>query len=191
VARPVTVTVAGQTGVPYPNLMVYAFSGSTYTGYSATTNDSGQATLTLPLGSYRFRTDYNGVQFWSGTDACTIPGCEKADVTLPGGTTESSVTISYGYDALNRMVAATYSNGIAFEYVYDAVGNVLEYHETIAGQESVTNYAYDAANQLVTADRGGVNWHYTYDGNGSLIETTPGEAAGSGANVTPTMPPGT
>jgi len=165
VARPVTVTVAGQTGVPYPNLMVYAFSGSTYTGYSATTNDSGQATLTLPLGSYRFRTDYNGVQFWSGTDACTIPGCEKADVTLPGGTTESSVTISYGYDALNRLVAATYSNGISYQYTYDAVGNRLSYTSTVKDISETTVYTYDAANRLSSVN--GVA--YSWDANGNLL----------------------
>ncbi len=167
---------------PYPGLRVYAFTDSTYSGYSGTTDASGQVTFTLPLGEYRFRADYDGVQFWSAeTNTCPIPGCESASVTLPGGTGESVVTIDYTYDPLRRLTSATYSNGIAFHYTYDAAGNVLEYSATINGQSTVTSYQYDAANQLTTATKGstapstgsGQVWHYTYDGNGSLVETSP------------------
>ena len=187
VSKPVTVTVASQTGQPYPNLPVYAFSGSTYTGYHGTTDASGQVTLTLLQGSYRFRADYDGVQFWSapstgsGTDTCVLPGCEMAAVILPGGVGQTKVSIDYTYDALHRLTSATYTNGTAFHYTYDAAGNVLEYVSTVNGLSSTVSYTYDAANQLLTATNDSVAWHYTYDGNGSLIQSTLGDpSTGSG-----------
>jgi CSLREA domain-containing protein len=83
VSTPVTVTVLGTDGALGPGLSVYAFNGSTYTSYSKTTNADGQAIFTLPLGSYRFRADLNGTQFWSGTENhCDIPGCLSAGVTV-------------------------------------------------------------------------------------------------------------
>ena len=182
VSKPLTVTVAGKNGDPYPNLPVYAFSGTAYTGFSGMTDANGRVTLTLPQGSYRFRSDYDGVQFWSGeTDTCTLPGCEAASVTLPGGSGERNVTIDYQYDALNRLTGATYDNGMSFTYTYDPAGNVLEYVLTHAGQTVTTTYTYDAANQLLTATQGSVVWHYSYDGNGSLIQSTPGENEAAGA----------
>ena len=182
VSKAVAVMVKSQSGQPYPNLPVFVFTGATYTGYSGTTDANGAAVFTLPQGEYHFRADYDGVQFWSTeTDACVLPGCETAAVTLPGGTGESQVTIDYEYDALNRMTAARYSNGIAFAYTYDAVGNVLEYAATLHGQAKTTTYNYDAANQLLTAEQGSVIWHYEYDGNGSLIQATPGDEVTNGA----------
>ena len=77
------VTVLDTDGLPQPGLKVYAFNDSTYTGDNATTDANGQAVFTLPLGSYRFRVDLNGTQFWSGTsNHCDIPGCESANVTV-------------------------------------------------------------------------------------------------------------
>ena len=80
------VTVQDTDGVAKPGLKVYVFNSTTYTGFNATTNAAGQVTFTLPQGSYRFRADYNGTQFWSGTaNDCTIPGCDGAvvEVTKP------------------------------------------------------------------------------------------------------------
>ena len=67
----------------YTNTQVNAFDGVTYTGYNGTSDASGQVTLTLPIGDYRFRADSGGTQFWSGeTDHCTIPGCLDATVVV-------------------------------------------------------------------------------------------------------------
>jgi len=83
VTLPVTVTVLDTNGVPQEGLPVYAFDGTTYTGYNATTDANGEVQLTLPEGSYRFRSDLNGTQFWSDeTNHCTIPGCESASITV-------------------------------------------------------------------------------------------------------------
>ena len=99
-------------------MRVYTFTDSTSTGYTATTDASGSVTFTLPLRAYRFRADYDGVQFWSSdVNACQVvstsstqaPGCETASVTarlsardeaLPGGTGEMNASIAYEYDPL-------------------------------------------------------------------------------------------
>jgi len=79
---PVRVTVLDITNQPEVNLPVYAFNGTSYTGYSKTTDATGVVTFTLPLGEYRFRADKNGTQFWSGTaNHCPVPGCVSAEVT--------------------------------------------------------------------------------------------------------------
>jgi hypothetical protein len=39
--------------------------------------------FTLPQGAYRFRSDKNGTQFWSGAmNHCAVPGCAGAAVTV-------------------------------------------------------------------------------------------------------------
>jgi len=79
-----TVSVVDSDGLPQANLPVYAFTGSTYTGYNAITNEDGQAVLLMREGSYRFRVDINGLQYFSSTgDDCTILGCTNASITVP------------------------------------------------------------------------------------------------------------
>ncbi len=91
VTVPVTVLVRDNLSTPKAGIKVYAFSGTTYTNYSATTGEDGLATLTLPPGSYRFRADFNGTQFWSDTQnhceivstgSTQVPGCREAEVLV-------------------------------------------------------------------------------------------------------------
>jgi len=162
VTIPLTVTVQSQTGAPYAGLPVYVFSGEDYTGDHGNSDENGEVVFTLPEGSFRFRTDYDGVQFWSGeTDHCTVPGCLETLVEIPGGTGKESVLIDYEYDALYRLTAANYDTGEYFYYQYDAVGNRLE-QET---HEGTSTYAYDAGNRLIDVD--GVA--YTWSANGNLL----------------------
>ena len=63
---------------------MYVFDGTTYTGFNETTDASGQASITLPEGSYRFRADVDGVQFWSADENhCAIAGCTSVLLTIP------------------------------------------------------------------------------------------------------------
>lgn len=150
-------------GFPKEGFPVYASSGGTYAGYHGTTDENGETVFTLPQGEYRFRGDYDGVQFWSGeVDHCTIPGCLEALVEIPGGVGEVNVTIDYTYDPLNRLTAADYSTGEYFHYSYDAVGNRL----TQMTHESSSAYTYDIANRLIEVDGTAFIW----DDNGNLIQ---------------------
>lgn len=163
VTIPVTVTVASESGTPYPDLPVYVFDGDVYTGFHGVSDASGQVVFTLPEGSYRFRADYNNVPFWSAdANDCTIPGCATAAVTIPGEFGTTTTTIDYGYDALYRLTSADYSSGEFFHYTYDRVGNRLT-QDTQAGMDT---YAYDDANRLTSVN--GIA--YTWDANGNLLD---------------------
>ncbi len=70
-------------------------------------------------------------------------------------------TIDYGYDPLNRMTSAVYSEGKTYAYTYDKVGNRTS--QKIDGVETV--YTYDELNRLTNA--GGVA--FTWDANGNLL----------------------
>jgi len=83
ITKPLTVTISDTSSTPKAGLKVYAFNGVTYTNYSGTTDTNGQVTFTLPQGSYRFRADFNGTQFWSATgNDCSLPGCNSDTVTV-------------------------------------------------------------------------------------------------------------
>jgi hypothetical protein len=48
------------------------------------TDANGEATFDLPQGDYRFRSDLNGTQFWSGeANDCAIAGCTSVLMTIP------------------------------------------------------------------------------------------------------------
>jgi hypothetical protein len=80
----VHLTVADTAGVLVSGKPVYVFNESTYTGYNATTDINGQVAITLPQGSYRFRVDIDGTQFWSATENhCTIGECDNLLMTIP------------------------------------------------------------------------------------------------------------
>jgi RHS repeat-associated protein len=81
----------------------------------------------------------------------------------------STLTITYTYDALNRLTSATYSDGRHFNYTYDANGNTLQLERDLGPGTVTTTYNYDAANQLNTAVEGSNTWQFTYDANGSLL----------------------
>jgi len=165
VTKPMTVSVLSGLDTSYPDLPVYAFHGTIYTGYHAITDANGQVTMTLPQGNYRFRTDINGTQFWSSTEnTCTIPGCASAEIAISGGLVYE-VTIDYTYDPLYRLTGADYSNGDGYAYTYDAVGNRLTQESTVYDLSSTSTYNYDIANRL--ADVNGAA--YTYDANGNLL----------------------
>jgi RHS repeat-associated protein len=155
--------VEGVDHSPFEGVKVYAFDGTTYKGYSGTSGKDGQVTFTLPQGNYRFRGELNGTQFWSSAEnACALPGCANAAITLPGGnTSRSAVTINYTYDGLSRLTAADFNSGDYYHYAYDSAGNRL----TEATARGETAYTYDTANRLTSVNGQAVQW----DDNGNML----------------------
>jgi RHS repeat-associated protein len=79
-------------------------------------------------------------------------------------------TITYQYDLLSRLLSADYVPGSnltatpfrAYDYTYDRAGNRLSQSLSLNGAApTVTNYTYNAANQVTNAG-------FTYDNNGNL-----------------------
>ena len=54
-------------------------------------------------------------------------------------------TITYTYDALNRLVKKTYPDGSTIDYSYDAGGNLIG----VTDANVDFNYTYDALNRLI------------------------------------------
>jgi len=73
----------------------------------------------------------------------------------------TTITVTYGHDALYRLTNAAYSTGDVFTYTYDAVGNRL----TQTTLTNTTVYTYDIANRLTNVG----SQVYTWDNNGNLL----------------------
>ncbi|VAW32536.1 hypothetical protein MNBD_CHLOROFLEXI01-522, partial [hydrothermal vent metagenome] len=71
-------------------------------------------------------------------------------------------------DPLYRLTSATYTGDITatYSYVYDAVGNMSAYTETVGTETSSVNRIFDDANQLLVAtDTVSGTTSFYYDGN--------------------------
>jgi hypothetical protein len=83
VTKPLTVSVTDTQGTAQAGLTVRIYDGETYTGFSGTTDENGETSITLPAGNYRARVDYNEAKFYSSTtDHCSLPGCKQISVTM-------------------------------------------------------------------------------------------------------------
>ncbi|MBP8059870.1 MAG: hypothetical protein KA314_28865 [Chloroflexi bacterium] len=86
----------------------------------------------------------------------------------------TTTTIAYTYDPLYRLVEADYSGNITahYQYVYDAVGNMRDYTETVGIELVRVRRNFDRANQLQTStmldgpELGTTS--YYFDNNGNL-----------------------
>ena len=89
-----------------------------------------------------------------------LPEPAPALAPLGAPVTTTHRVISYTYDSLYRLTAATYSTGEYYQYAHDAVGNRL----SLTTHEDVINYQYDDANRMVMAGDVPVGW----DNNGNM-----------------------
>ncbi|MFO7716587.1 hypothetical protein [Desulfosarcina sp.] len=80
------VTVSG-AGRPKEGALVYVFSESgSYLGIHAVTDADGQTSFRLPEGSYDFRADFQGSQFWDRERVLAGGGVNDVDIAVGGGT---------------------------------------------------------------------------------------------------------
>jgi RHS repeat-associated protein len=102
--------------------------------------------------------------------------------TEPGTGITTTITITYDYDPLHRLLATDHSSGERFQYAYDAVGNRTVMTDSMGAYVST----YDAANRLTNVDGVTYTWDsqgnlssdgvftYTYDAANRLIEAVQG-----------------
>jgi len=87
--------------------------------------------------------------------------------TTPQGT----LTTWYVYDALQRLVQASDSDGRIVAFVYDAFGNRLRRTETFDGVTTVREYVYDRDSRLLrTILDGQPEEYFYYDRTGNLVQ---------------------
>ena len=170
------------TQITYPNgrTVRYHYDGIGRLSGIETTGAEGSRTVAsnleyLSFGPVRALTYGNGIQMNASFDlsyrltSLTHGSARSADYAYDAGDNILSISDNYsssfsqtlGYDALNRLGAASGSYG-DLSYRYDANGNRLSYTSS-AGTDQ---YTYDSAsNRLQSTDQ----WDYQYDNNGNLI----------------------
>ena len=90
-----TVTVSRGGGVPLSGVKCYVFGvQGIYLGLYGSTDAEGRVAFDLADGSYRFRIDYLGDQFW--TAAATVPDTLSIDLDIPHEAVEAVVQTGYG-----------------------------------------------------------------------------------------------
>ncbi|MFH0725545.1 MAG: carboxypeptidase regulatory-like domain-containing protein, partial [Pseudomonadota bacterium] len=93
-AGKVLLTVSNM-GHPLSNVKVYVFNSTgNYLGVNGLTDGEGQKAFPLPPGSYNFRADYLGTQFWSGVS--TILADIENPVTISTGGGNFALTVLKG-----------------------------------------------------------------------------------------------
>ena len=169
-----TPTTAANLTVFAPNEWTWSRLTMSNTNATVDLNSSGTYTLNVWMREDGLRLD----KLMLVTDTATIPtgqGPLESPTTtaLPNLT---SHTIQYVYDPLYRLTNATYTGDITatYSYVYDAVGNMSAYTETVGTESSTVNRTFDDANQLlVSTDTELGTTSFYYDGNGNLVQILP------------------
>ncbi len=101
------------------NIKTYLFSESgTYLGIQATTNETGQATFTLPDKAYKIRADYLSMHFWSDP----FTGTDQT-IEIPEG--EARVQVSQGASQLENVKVYLFNDQgtyMGIQAITDATG---------------------------------------------------------------------
>jgi RHS repeat-associated protein len=125
----VTLTVDKGEGTPIASVPAYLFSSpGSYLGRYENTDAQGQAGFVLSAGTYKFRVDYRGYQFWSGEIAVTTGG--ELSLPIPHGDVAITVQGDYGGDIEPRESLPVYLFTSGGQYLgesktTDAQGRIL------------------------------------------------------------------
>jgi hypothetical protein len=88
--------------------------------------------------------------------------------------TDESGKTSYIYDDLGRLTEAQLADGTLQKYTFDGNGNRKTLTVTKDGTETVTEYAYDLNDRLLSETENGVTTTYSYDNNGNMLGKSDG-----------------
>ncbi len=189
----VTVTAAGG---PIDGCRVYAYTADGAYAGSKVTDASGQASFTLPQGSYKFRLYYNYSYWWSdtittpGTTTIDIPAATVVTVTAAGGPVEGYRVYAYTADGTYAGSKVTDASGQASftlpqgSYKFRLYYNYSYWWSQVITTPGTTTIDIPAAT-VVTATLAGVPidgcrvYAYTADGTyaGSRVTDASGQAS--------------
>jgi uncharacterized GH25 family protein/Flp pilus assembly pilin Flp len=109
----VTIIDDAGKGIKESNLSVYGYTeNGSYTGIYDRTNGNGRARLEVPAGTYQFRVDYRGNEYWS--EKITVPGTDEAVIKTEERPFTVSVVNNSGNPIKNIRVYAFTDNGTYF-----------------------------------------------------------------------------
>ena len=98
------------------------------------------------------------------------------EVNVNWFSTDARGTITYTYDARDRLLSETQPDGTRLSYLYDAVGNRTQLTQTLPdNSQRITRYGFDVLNRLVqvTSPSNTVTT-YAYDAAGNRVYTQKG-----------------
>ena len=87
---------------------------------------------------------------------------------------DESGKTSYVYDDLGRLTEAQLADGTLQNYTFDSNGNRKTMTVTKDGASSITEYAYDLNDRLITEIKDGATTSYSYDNNGNMLGKSDG-----------------
>jgi len=170
---------------PNSGTLTYAYDGSlltheTWTGITsgsiqyAYDNNFRLASQSINGNSpITFQYDFDGLLTTAGSLAIS----RDAQNGLITGTTLGNIVDSRTYnnfgEIANYRSAFNGSDIFAVQYTRDLLGRLTNKNETLDGQMTAYQYAYDAAGRLIAVQRNGSTIAtYTYDGNGNRLSYT-------------------
>ncbi len=123
-----SLTVEKAAGVPFTGIPVYVFSSSgSYLSMTRQTDAQGRVSFDLSDGSYQFRADYSGYQFWS--NVVTVPGMLSDVLTIAHQDVTVTVNEAYqsGFTPIEGMNVYLFTSAGAYQGINlqtDAQGQV-------------------------------------------------------------------
>jgi hypothetical protein len=173
-----TVTVQTDSAEPIAGVNGYVFNeAGTYLGMFGATNSNGQVSFELSDGTYKFRVDYLGQQFWS--ELATVPDDSTAEVTIEEEIVE--VTVTSATEPAEGVRVYLFSENDSYLGIYNVtdengkvtfdlpVGRNFKFRADIMG-----NYYWSATTTVLG---GGTNYVPINTGGGLLqvtVEKAPG-----------------
>ena len=118
--------------------------------------DGGASTTQHPEYTYAVPGTYTVTLTITDTDTSTSDSLLRPayiQVDESTAVTQTTTVITYGYDGLYRLTGADYTGAIraTYAYVYDSVGNMTAFTETVGAETTHVSRTFDAANRLQTA----------------------------------------
>jgi hypothetical protein len=174
-----TVSAATDEVDPITGARCYAYTSTgSYTGLSGTTDASGNLSFSLANGSYKFRLDYLGKQYWSSV--VTVPAVLTTQVIVPDE--EVQVSVMFAGAAAPGIKVYLYSDAGSYlgqyrttdqygEALFDLpVGSAFKFRAYILGNQYMSD--------LVTVASGGMN-EASLNAGGGHINVTVQKSAGN------------
>jgi len=83
---------------------------------------------------------------------------------LKTSTYGNGFSLNYEYDPYGRLITTKKGQDVAYQYLYDARGNLAKITEDPAGTQKITNFSYDVGDRLIKqASSDGSAIQYSYD----------------------------